>query len=82
MINLPRAGWFRAAADRAGLRGRGQGSAGRPTAQRRGLDADPGRRILSVAGPRQGGERSVFPWIGRAGSDACVFGSGLVVRIY
>src|SRR5215211_267448 len=59
MIILPRAGWFRAAADRAGLRGRGQGSAGRPTAQRRGLDAGIGRRILSVAGPPiRGGERA------------------------
>src|SRR4029453_19314113 len=45
----------------AGLRGRGQGSAGRPTAQRRCLDADPGRRILPVAGPPvRGGERTVL----------------------
>jgi hypothetical protein len=42
---------FRVAAIRAGVRGWGQGSAGRPTAQRCGLDARPGRRILSVAGP-------------------------------
>src|SRR4029453_133884 len=42
-------------------RGRGQGSGGRPTAQRRGLDAGPGRRILSVAGPPVwGGERAVL----------------------
>ena len=35
MINIvSRVGWFRAAASRAGSRGRGQGSAGRPTAQR------------------------------------------------
>ena len=54
-------GWFRVAADGAGLRGRGQGSAGRATAQRRGLDAGTGRRILSVAGPPvRGGERAVF----------------------
>src|SRR5829696_1038138 len=54
-------GWFRAAANSAGVRGRGQGSAGRPTAQRRGLDAGPGGRILSVAGPPvRGGERPVF----------------------
>src|SRR4029450_3494854 len=54
-------GWFRAAANSAGLRGRGQGSGGRPTAQRRGLDAGPGRRILSVAGPPVwGGERAVL----------------------
>ena len=54
-------GWFRVAADGAGLRGRGQGSAGRPTAQRRGLDAGSGRRILSVAGPPvRGGERAVL----------------------
>ncbi len=33
MINIVfRVGWFRAAASGAGLRGRGQGSAGRPTA--------------------------------------------------
>ena len=55
------AGWFRAAAIRAGWRGRGQGSAARPTAQRLGLDAGTGRRILSVAGPPvRGGERAVF----------------------
>src|SRR5687767_12762256 len=54
-------GWFRAAANSAGLRGRGQGSAGRPTAQRRGLDAGPGRRILWVAGPPvRGGECPMF----------------------
>ena len=54
-------GWFRAAAKSAGVRGRGQGSAGRPTAQRRGLDAGPGRRILSLAGPPvRGGERAVL----------------------
>jgi hypothetical protein len=62
MINmLAWSGWFRAAAIRAGSRGRGQGSAGRPTAQRLGLDAGPGRRILSVAGPPvRGGEGAVF----------------------
>ena len=62
MINIVlRVGWFRAAASGAGLRGRGQGSAGRPTAQRRGLDADTGRRILLVAGPPvRGGERAMF----------------------
>src|SRR6476660_2211136 len=54
-------GWFRVAAKSAGVRGRGQGSAGRPTAQRRGLDAVPGRRILSVAGPPvRGGERAML----------------------
>src|SRR4029450_3449022 len=54
-------GWFRAAANSAGLRGRGQGSAGRPTAQRRGLDAGPGRRILPVARPPvRGGERPML----------------------
>src|SRR4030095_7814970 len=52
---------FRVAAIRAGVRGWGQGSAGRPTAQRHSLDARPGRRILSVAGPAgRGGERTVF----------------------
>src|SRR4051812_34464753 len=44
-------GWFRAVAAGAGWRGRGQGSAGRPTAERLGLDAVAGRRILAVAGP-------------------------------
>src|SRR4030095_7144361 len=54
-------GWFRVAANSAGLRGRGQGSAGRPTAQRRGLDAGPGRRLLAGAGPpRRGGERTML----------------------
>jgi len=54
-------GWFRVAAKSAGVRGRGQGSAGRPTAQRRGLDASTGRRILVVAGPPVwGGERAML----------------------
>jgi hypothetical protein len=62
MINMVfPVGWFRAAAICAGLRGRGQGSAGRPTAQRLGLDAGPGRRILSLAGPPiRGGERAML----------------------
>ena len=62
MINIVvRVGWFRAAASCAGLRGRGQGSAGRPTAQRLGLDAGTGRRILSLAGPPvRGGEGAVL----------------------
>ena len=63
-------GWFRVAANSAGVRGRGQGSAGRPTAQRRGLDAGTGRRILSVAGPPVPGWRTRHAlWPGRAGSD-------------
>src|SRR3712207_1357806 len=61
MIILVVRGWFRAAAGGAGWRGRGQGSAGRPTAERRGLDAGLGRRILAVAGPPVGGgERAVL----------------------
>ena len=62
MINIVRGmGWVRVAANSAGVRGRGQGSAGRPTAQRRGLDAGTGRRILSVAGPPvRGGERAML----------------------
>src|SRR4029453_5098027 len=44
-------GGFPVAADGAGVRGLGQGSAGRPTAQRRGLDAGTNRPLLSVAGP-------------------------------
>jgi hypothetical protein len=62
MINIVlRVGWSRAAASGAGLRGRGQGSAVRPTARRRGLDADTGRRIMGLAGPPvRGGERAML----------------------
>ena len=55
MINIVlRVGWFHAAASGAGLRGRGRRLAHSQAAQRRGRDADTGRRILLVAGPPVG----------------------------
>jgi hypothetical protein len=58
MINCGWSGWFRVAVGRAGSRGRGQGSGGSPTAQRRGLDAANDRLILSVAGAARSGWRA------------------------